>query len=290
MALTFSIETEREDDGRWIAEVMEIPGALAYGATTAEAVARVQALALRVLAERIEHGEIGPELVVRSLFKEKQVGTESFVRQDAAIAVEPPLFDGTRVPLRELHSYMGRDWNLYGFLREFPAVSVEQALAEMERQARETAREIIRVDKDTAGGAPVFYRTDAPVKCMFDYLADARSLKDFHWDYPSVSRIVTGEAIVAGGRILELDAYRGIKNGVVHSDRGIVSGSPVFVGSRMPIRILFDYLADGKTIKDFYYAYDTDIKEHLAPVLKLAVGALEREFYAVTLRTFPLAL
>ena len=55
MATTFTIETEREDDGRWITEVMEIPGALVYGATTEEAIAKVQALALRVLAERLEN-------------------------------------------------------------------------------------------------------------------------------------------------------------------------------------------------------------------------------------------
>ena len=63
MALTFTIELEQEVDGRWIAEVPEIPGALVYGATTDEAVAQVQALALRVLAERLEHGEATPELV-----------------------------------------------------------------------------------------------------------------------------------------------------------------------------------------------------------------------------------
>ena len=57
MALTITVETEREIDGRWIAEVTEIPGALVYGATEDEAVARVQALALRVLAERLKCGE-----------------------------------------------------------------------------------------------------------------------------------------------------------------------------------------------------------------------------------------
>ena len=55
MSLTFTIETEQEADGRWIAEVMEIPGALVYGAPTDEAVAHAQALALRVLTERLEH-------------------------------------------------------------------------------------------------------------------------------------------------------------------------------------------------------------------------------------------
>ena len=56
------IETEREDDGRWIAEVLELPGCVVYGATRSEAIARVEALALRVIAERLEHGEPVPEL------------------------------------------------------------------------------------------------------------------------------------------------------------------------------------------------------------------------------------
>ena len=61
--VNFSVETEREDDGRWIAEIVEIPGAMTYGSTIEEATAKVQALALRVLAERLEHGEVGPELI-----------------------------------------------------------------------------------------------------------------------------------------------------------------------------------------------------------------------------------
>ena len=60
---TFTVEIEREEDGRWIAEVLELPGALAYGHTVEEAKARVQALALRVVADRLDHGEAGPELV-----------------------------------------------------------------------------------------------------------------------------------------------------------------------------------------------------------------------------------
>jgi len=55
--VTFTVETEQESDGRWIAEVPQIPGAMAYGASREEAVARVEALGLRVLAERIEQGE-----------------------------------------------------------------------------------------------------------------------------------------------------------------------------------------------------------------------------------------
>jgi len=58
--MTFAVEIEQEKDGRWIAEIPEIPGAMVYGQTREEAVSRVKALALRVLAERIEHGEPSP--------------------------------------------------------------------------------------------------------------------------------------------------------------------------------------------------------------------------------------
>ena len=59
--MTFSIELEQETDGRWIAEVTDVPGVLAYGKSENEAKARVQALALRVVADRLEHGEASPE-------------------------------------------------------------------------------------------------------------------------------------------------------------------------------------------------------------------------------------
>ena len=55
-----SIETEREADGRWIAEVPELPGVMAYGTTEDEAMTKAEALALRVVAERLENGESKP--------------------------------------------------------------------------------------------------------------------------------------------------------------------------------------------------------------------------------------
>jgi predicted RNase H-like HicB family nuclease len=60
--MTFTIEIEREEDGRWIAEVRDLPGVLVYGRTSDEALASVKALALRALADRLEHGEAAPEL------------------------------------------------------------------------------------------------------------------------------------------------------------------------------------------------------------------------------------
>ncbi len=58
----FAVEVERETDKRWIAEVTDLPGVMVYGATRKQAVAKAQALALRVLADRIEHGEHIPSI------------------------------------------------------------------------------------------------------------------------------------------------------------------------------------------------------------------------------------
>jgi predicted RNase H-like HicB family nuclease len=58
--MKLSIECERETDGRWIAEIVQIPGAMAYGATRDEAMARAEIVALRAVADRIEHGEEKP--------------------------------------------------------------------------------------------------------------------------------------------------------------------------------------------------------------------------------------
>jgi predicted RNase H-like HicB family nuclease len=62
-AMTLQIELEQEADGRWIAEVGSLPGVLAYGTTRTDALAKVQALALRVLADRLEHGEAVAEVL-----------------------------------------------------------------------------------------------------------------------------------------------------------------------------------------------------------------------------------
>lgn len=61
--MKFRVEIEQEEDGRWIAEVVDLPGVLAYENTSEEAQAKVQALALRVVADRLEHGEANADLV-----------------------------------------------------------------------------------------------------------------------------------------------------------------------------------------------------------------------------------
>ncbi|MBK8726208.1 MAG: type II toxin-antitoxin system HicB family antitoxin [Holophagaceae bacterium] len=55
--MNFTIQNEQEDDGRWLAEVPELPGVMAYGSTAEEAMSKAEVLALRVIADRLEHGE-----------------------------------------------------------------------------------------------------------------------------------------------------------------------------------------------------------------------------------------
>ncbi len=64
------IEIEKEDGGRWIAEIPEIPGVMAYGVSRNEAISKAEALALRVMADRLEHGEEIPDSQRTGLFPE----------------------------------------------------------------------------------------------------------------------------------------------------------------------------------------------------------------------------
>jgi predicted RNase H-like HicB family nuclease len=61
--MKLTVELEQEEDGRWIAEVLDLPGVLVYGQTCEEAIQQVQALALRVVADQLEHGEGKSELI-----------------------------------------------------------------------------------------------------------------------------------------------------------------------------------------------------------------------------------
>jgi predicted RNase H-like HicB family nuclease len=61
--MKLEIECERAEDGRWLAEVPQLPGVLAYGSSADEAMAKAEILALRVLAEQLEHGETRPQSI-----------------------------------------------------------------------------------------------------------------------------------------------------------------------------------------------------------------------------------
>ena len=61
--MNYTLDCEQEDDGRWMAEVIELPGVMAYGATRDEAIRRAEALALRVIADRLEANEAKPSAI-----------------------------------------------------------------------------------------------------------------------------------------------------------------------------------------------------------------------------------
>ena len=65
--IVYKVETEMEADGRWIAEIVDVPGVMAYGSTEQEAIASAQAVALRVLADRIEEQKEPAETVTVSI-------------------------------------------------------------------------------------------------------------------------------------------------------------------------------------------------------------------------------
>ncbi len=67
VSMNFTLECEQEVDGRWIAEVPELPGVLAYGSSSADAIAKAEVLALRVIADRLENGESEPVSIRFSL-------------------------------------------------------------------------------------------------------------------------------------------------------------------------------------------------------------------------------
>jgi predicted RNase H-like HicB family nuclease len=70
--MSLRIELEQEDDGRWIAEAPDLPEVLVYGPTRQEAINKAQALALRVLADRLEHGEPVP-MMARTTYRETRL-------------------------------------------------------------------------------------------------------------------------------------------------------------------------------------------------------------------------
>jgi predicted RNase H-like HicB family nuclease len=65
--MNFTLECEQEIDGRWIAEVSQLPGVLAYGSSSADAMSKAEVLALRVIADRLENGESEPISIQFSL-------------------------------------------------------------------------------------------------------------------------------------------------------------------------------------------------------------------------------
>ena len=168
---------------------------------------------------------------------------------------------------------------------------------------------VIHSDPEIARGRPVFRGTRAPVRVLFDRLSDGDGLDGFLDSFPAVSRDQAVRAIHMARAMLETYAYgdsgrldalcAGRVSGepsteqapvpsggsVIYRDADTMWGTPVFQGSRMPMRNLFDYLADGYTITGFLSCFDTAVTpEQARTAIDMAGDALESYVHAASAR------
>ena len=132
---------------------------------------------------------------------------------------------------------------------------------------------IVDLDEVSTEG-PVFEGTDVPLQYMFEYLDKAHNLHAFLDHFPEVS---IGQAVKAMRERVKAES-------VIHSDRDYVSGTPVFKGTRVPVRNLFDYLAAGYTIEVFLDQFPTAEREQVVSILETAREAVECVAYETTAR------
>ena len=132
---------------------------------------------------------------------------------------------------------------------------------------------LVDLDEVSRDG-PVFEGTDVPVQYMFEYLDRVHNLHAFLDDFPEVSI----------GQAVEAIQERVKANNVIHSNTDYVSGTPVFKGTRVPVRNLFDYLAAGYTIEVFLDQFPTAEREQVVSILESAREALECVAYETAAR------
>ena len=130
---------------------------------------------------------------------------------------------------------------------------------------------VIHSDGEGAGDARVFEGTDVPVKKLFSYLERGYNLHIFLDYFPSVSREQAVEEI---GKWVRMNA-----NVVVHSRKDTMSGLPVFKGTRVPVKNLFDYLAYGDSLGEFLDSFPSVSREQAVKALEMAKEALESYAY-----------
>lgn len=121
----------------------------------------------------------------------------------------------------------------------------------------------------TGGNQEVFKDTDVPVDALFDCLDRGYNLYTFLDRFPSVSR----------DQVLAAMKERLNVNSVIHSDTRIMSGSPVFKGTRLLVKNLFDYLAAGENLEEFLYSFPTAKREQAVMALQMARRMLEINAY-----------
>ena len=118
-------------------------------------------------------------------------------------------FKGTDVSVENLFNYREEGFNLYTFLRYFPSVSKEQALAALDERVRKDAAEVLHSVRGTVSGTPKFVGTRVMIYILFDLLAHGGDLDEFLIDYPGISREQAIKTLEVAKHALELIAYEG---------------------------------------------------------------------------------
>ena len=129
---------------------------------------------------------------------------------------------------------------------------------------------------DALSGGPFFEGTDVPVQYLFHYTDEVHNLYAFQEDFPQVSEKQAFEAI-------DKRLNAGIDE-VIHSNREIHSGTPVFKGTRVPIYNLFELLSAGENLDEFLEGFPTVSREQAVEALNLAKKVLESIAYETASR------
>ena len=118
-----------------------------------------------------------------------------------------PAFDGTDVPVQYLFAYLDEGYNLYTFLKYFPSVCMEQAVAAIRAREQVNADVIIHSERERVSGTPVFKGSRVPVRTLFNYMSYGYPLDEFLEAFPSVERAQAIAALEMAGKIMETYAY-----------------------------------------------------------------------------------
>lgn len=141
------------------------------------------------------------------------------------------------------------------------------------RKTRDSLSDLVDIDS-VPESEPLFEDTDVPVQYLFKYLDKTHNLYAFLDDFPQVS---VDQALAAIRDRVNADIP-------IHSDRERVSGIPVFDGTRVPVRSLFNYLSYGYTIEGFLENFPTAEREQVLKTLELASVVLESVAYETASR------
>ena len=152
------------------------------------------------------------EKTVTAVSVSKAPGETSFKTEEWPDYLPPviedgPKFEGTDVCVENLFTFLDNGWNLYAFLKCFPSVSAEQALATIDEKVNENIAEVIHSDRRIMSGAPVFKGTRLPVKSLFDHMAAGYSLDAWLGQFPTASKEQAVTALDIARYALERQAY-----------------------------------------------------------------------------------